>query len=177
VYQIVPMTADLAQQVVTWKYDGPYAFYDYCNEADHILDTSEWGKTLFAVLDESGQLCGEVSFGFLDPADEWVAQEDMDAGRLENCILWIGFGLRPDLTGQGQGLAFVNACVAFAVQFARVQYHYLGEYIGLGVYQFNQRAIKVYERAGFEKFYEGCVVEGGNELKAQRMRKRIQPAG
>jgi ribosomal-protein-alanine N-acetyltransferase len=169
------MNSELSRQVIAWEYPEPYALYSYANERDHIQEADEWGKSLFAVLDEGGQLIGEVSFGFLDFRDGWVPQADVDAGRLEGSILWIGFGMRPDLTGQGRGLAFVQACVDFAIRFARSQYGYSGEFIGLGVYQFNERAIKVYERAGFETFYEGSAVVQGKELKTQRMRRRVDP--
>jgi ribosomal-protein-alanine N-acetyltransferase len=172
-FHFTAMTLDHARCILAWKYNGPYAFYNYAKSADHILNTDLWGRTLFAALDATGQLVGELTLGFLDPDFEWVSQADIDAGRLEGCILWIGFGMRPDLTGQGHGLPFVNACADFAVQFTRERYHYTGEYIGLGVYQFNQRAIKVYERAGFVKFMERCPIIDGQPYPAQRMKKRI----
>jgi ribosomal-protein-alanine N-acetyltransferase len=172
-FQFTAMTANYAQCIVRWKYDGVYAFYDYDKEANHILDTKQWGNTLFAVLDKSNDLVGELTLGFLDASDEWVPMPDMDNCHLEGCILWIGFGLRPDLTGRGHGLSFVNACVEFATSFSRKRYHYTGQYIGLGVYQFNQRAIKVYERIGFAKYYEGCSLINGKEYKTQRMKKNI----
>lgn len=174
-FHFTEMTAPYAQQIVRWKYDGMYALYDYAREADHILDASQWGNTLFAVLDEANELAGELSLGFLDEEDEWVALADMKAGHLPPCILWVGFGLRPDLTGCGHGVSFVKACVNFAISFSRKRYHYSGAYVGLGVYQFNQRAIKVYERTGFEKFTEGRALINGKEYKTQRMRKKIVP--
>lgn len=173
-FHFVPMTADYAACTLTWKYPPPYDLYDYDKAAEHILDSVGWGRTLFAALDETAALVGELTLGFLDRNDEWISLDDMQAGRLDDCILWIGFGLRPDLTGQGLGLAFVTACADFAAQFARRQYRYQGEEIGLGVYQFNQRAIKVYERAGFAKFMERIALVNGRELPAQRMKKRLR---
>lgn len=172
-FHFTPMTSEYAQQIVTWKYEGPYAFYNYDRSAEHILNASQWGNMLFAVLDENAQLVGELTLGFLDRDEEWVPQADMDTGKLEGCILWIGFGLRPDLTGRGLGLSFVNACADFAVQLAGQRYRYKGEYIGLGVYQFNQRAIKVYERAGFVKFTERRPIIDGQVYPSQRMKKLI----
>ena len=173
-FQFTAMTLEYACCVLKWKYEGPYAFYDYDRSEEHILDASQWGNTLFAVLDESARLVGELTLGFLDGEEEWVSQADMNAGQLEGCILWIGFGMRPDLTGRGQGLSFVNACAEFAARFTRERYQYPGEFIGLGVYQFNQRAIKVYERAGFVKFAERCPLINGQEYPSQRMKKRIE---
>lgn len=137
------------------------------------MNASQWGNTLFAVLNEADQLAGELTLGFLVHDEEWVSQAAMDAGLLEGCILWIGFGMRLNLTGHGHGLSFVNTCADFAVQFARQRYHYTGKYIGLGMYQFNQRAIKVYERAGFVKFTERRPVIDGQEYPTQRMKKQI----
>ncbi len=174
---ITPMAVETAREIVGWKYDGQYAFYDYDKDADHILDAAKWGRSLFAVCDEEGQLCGELTLWFQNAADERVPQADVDAGRLAGCVLWIGFGMRPDLTGQGLGLAFVNACAAFAEQFARSQYSYTGGEIALGVYQFNQRAIKVYERAGFVSYYEGTRIKNGVNYKTQRMKKPIEQGG
>ncbi len=172
-YHFTPLTRDYAQAILTWKYDGPYAFYDYDKSADHILNAEAWGSTLFAALDETDALVGELTVGFLDQDEEWVPQAAMDGGHLDNCILWIGFGLRPDLTGRGLGLGYVNACVDFSIHLARTHYRYPGEYVGLGVYCFNQRAIKVYERAGFFKFKDSSSVQNGVEYHAQRMKKRI----
>lgn len=172
-HTFTPMTDEYARQILTWKYKGQYAQYDYENEAEHILDTGEWGNTLFAVLDETNTLIGELSFGFLDESDEWISQTSLEAGQTEGAILWVGFGLRPDLTGKGLGLSFVNACTDYAIKIARQRYAYRGEWVGLGVFQFNQRAIKVYERAGYVKFSELMAEDCGKVLPAQRMKKKI----
>jgi ribosomal-protein-alanine N-acetyltransferase len=57
----------------------------------------------------------------------------------------IGLGLRPDLTGRGLGLRFVES----GLQFARE--NYTPTTFRLMVAAFNERAIIVYERAGFER--------------------------
>ncbi len=175
-FQFVAMSRVDARAILTWKYLGPYAFYNYEKSAPHLLDAAKWGRTLFAVHDEDNplaQLVGELTVGFLKPDGAWLSQAEMDAGQLEGCMLWIGFGLRPDLTGHGLGLAFVNACVDFAIHWAGERYSYSGDSIGLGVYQFNQRAIKVYERAGFVKFSECCRVINGQAYGYQRMKRSI----
>ena len=53
-----------------------------------------------------------------------------------------GLGLRPDLTGQGLGLEFFLAGLAFAHE------RYRPERVRLHVAAFNERARRVYERAG-----------------------------
>ena len=56
-----------------------------------------------------------------------------------------GLGLRPDLAGRGLGLEFFRA----GLEFGRERYK--PERIRLHVAAFNERAIKVYERAGFRE--------------------------
>jgi RimJ/RimL family protein N-acetyltransferase len=57
----------------------------------------------------------------------------------------IGLGLRPELTGRGLGAEFFHAGVAFA------RSRFPSHPISLNVAAFNERAIKVYERAGFSE--------------------------
>ena len=172
-FQIVPMNLEFARAILEWTYDGPYAVYNYDKSAGHLLDAGKWGSTLFAVLDESGSLTGELTLGFLNAAGDWVPQADMDAGKLDGCILWIGFGMRPNLTGRGLGLDFVNACVDFSARTVRERCRYTGAEIGLRVFQFNQRAVKVYERAGFVTFEEICRIIEGKEYPALLMKKKL----
>ncbi|MGO1372397.1 MAG: GNAT family N-acetyltransferase [Senegalia sp. (in: firmicutes)] len=83
--------------------------------------------------------------------------------------MWIGWGLKPELCGKGLGEKFVSACVDFAIK----EYDYKGEYVHFGVAEFNKRAIKVYERLGFETFRE-CEGEIANKkLKIFQKRRKI----
>jgi [ribosomal protein S18]-alanine N-acetyltransferase len=78
------------------------------------------------VKDDAGELVGHFSF---KPKDERTIE--------------IGLGLRPDLTGRGLGGSFLVA----GIDFARERFG--PETFVLSVATFNERAIKVYERAGF----------------------------
>ena len=112
-----------------WKYDGEYAFYDMTadpEDYEEIVTPELRGDRYFSIFDE------DALIGFF-----CVEQED---GSIE-----IGLGLRPDLTGQGRGRTFLNEILQF------VRENYIFEKIRLDVASFNQRAIKVYERAGFVK--------------------------
>ncbi len=130
-FRFVPMTDEQAHAVSMWKYDGVYAFYDWTADPDDLAELLDPKTRLkgraHAVLDDSDSLIGFYGFG-------------SDGSTVE-----IGFGLRPDLTGQGLGLSFVEA----GLQFARE--NYTPSMFRLQVAAFNERAIIVYERAGFER--------------------------
>ena len=170
-YNFVPMNRKYASTIVeTWKYENEYSIYDYSNEADHMLDKDGWGRGIFAVLNQEGELIGELSIEYLDEQGQFTGYRDFDNEALVNQReLWIGFGLRPNLVGKGHGVEFVKACVKYAIQ----RCSYPGEYVRLGVALFNQRAVKTYEKAGFEKFEETIDDINGKKYTCIYMRKRL----
>ena len=116
----------------TWQYDSPYARYNGTNlgfwpYVQHRLRLKWMGYECFAVEDEQRFLVGY--FTFTKHARRTVE---------------IGLALRPDLTGRGYGLAFVEAGLAFGKQ------RYSAKRFLLTVADFNRRAMKVYTRAGFQ---------------------------
>jgi len=170
-YNFVPMNREYAATIVdTWKYENEYSIYDYSNEADHMLDDEGWGRGIFAVLNQEGDLMGELSIEFLDTRGQYTDFRDFaDEALINERELWIGFGLRPDLVGQGLGRKFVIDCVEYAIHHCR----YRGEYVRLGVAMFNQRAIKTYEKAGFQKFEQAVGEISGKTFDCIYMRKSL----
>lgn len=170
-YTFVPMTETYATTIVeTWQYDNEFAIYNYANEADHMLDASAWGSGIFAILNPQGDLIGELSIEFYDEAGNYTDYADFDNNALINQReLWIGFGLRPDLVGQGHGAEFVAACAAYAVQ----RYDYHGKYVRLGVATFNRRAIKAYTKAGFQIFTHTPGDINGQTFECVHMRQKL----
>jgi ribosomal-protein-alanine N-acetyltransferase len=79
----------------------------------------------------------------------------------------IGLGMRPDLTGQGQGLAFVKAGLAFS------QKRYAPTAFRLLVFTWNQRAINVYLHAGFHIVRE----VGGPPFQSQQRSYEMRREG
>ena len=67
---------------------------------------------------------------------------------MEDEVLWLSLGLKPELTGLGLGEEFVSECV----KFARLQYKLDKQPIRLEVALFNQRDIRVYKKVGFRLF-------------------------
>jgi ribosomal-protein-alanine N-acetyltransferase len=117
-----------AEVVAGWHYPEPFSFYDWTADEDdlaELLDPALRGEAYFAVEDDTGALVGHFSF------------------KPEGRTLVVGLGLRPDLTGRGRGRSFLSA----GLDFGRERFD--PEEFSLAVATFNERAIKVYERAGF----------------------------
>ena len=139
-YRFSPMTAEEARAIVAWRYEGPYAVYNAeAGDERGVEEMLDRRSPHYAVRDGDRDLIGFFGFG--------TAAEVRGDGppRLmgDDRILSVGLGLRPDRTGRGLGLTFVTAGLDFARQtFAPSAFR-------LFVMTFNQRAIRVYERAGF----------------------------
>jgi|SRR5699024_6068594 len=134
-YVFTEMDADTAREIDSWSYPEPYDFYDLdADPADRalFLDSSTWPDRYFAVrAADTADLVGFVCF------------EDTDERGFE-----IGIGMAPERTGHGDGIRFVEAALAFA------QGRFDTTAFTLAVATFNERAIRVYERVGFEKIDE-----------------------
>ena len=117
--RIEPASDEVYKQLRAWRYPPPYDFYD--GDVDPPLNPERF----FGAFDENGGLVGFYYFEEKPP--------DLD----------YGLGLRPDLVGRRLGLEFFRA----GLDFARERYQPRRVY--LHVAEFNERARKVYERAGF----------------------------
>ena len=117
--RIAEASEETHEELAAWRYPPPYDFYD--GDVDPILNPERY----FGVWDEEGELVG---FYYFEPKPP-----DLD----------YGLGLRPDLTGQGLGLEFFLAGLAFGRE------RYRPTRVFLHVAAFNERARRVYERAGF----------------------------
>jgi [ribosomal protein S18]-alanine N-acetyltransferase len=127
-FEFKPMDEVCARAIAGWRYEGVYAFYDMDQDAEdlaELLNPRNWIDHYYAVTGEGGELVGFFSFE-----------------REQEAVI-IGLGLRPDLTGGGWGRAFLEA----GLEFAREKYKPVR--FTLSVATFNQRAIKVYRKAGF----------------------------
>jgi RimJ/RimL family protein N-acetyltransferase len=130
--------------IAAWRYPAPYDFYDW----DPADDPAELLDPLFGCVvadDDEDVLAAFVCFG---PAGQTAGGRR--TGLYDEPLLDVGLGLRPDLTGRGLGLAFVNAALAVG------QERFRPAGFRLSVAAFNERAIRVYERAGFvrgERFF------------------------
>ena len=126
--EIRPITDEDARELAGWRYEPPYDFYDGDAEPDDLaalLDPERRGDRYYCAFDESEDLVG--FFYFVVRGDE----------------VEVGLGLRPDLTGRGLGAEYLERGLEFAER------HFGLTRFRLYVATFNERAIKVYERAGF----------------------------
>jgi [ribosomal protein S18]-alanine N-acetyltransferase len=136
-----PMTEADAHVVSTWRYPEPYSAYNGdANNPTIIAYLVDPANRIFTAVDESGEVVGFFSFG----RDAQVPGGLDLVEQSDSSTLDIGLGLRPDLTGRGLGLEFLEAGMAFARKtFAPAHFR-------LAVLSWNERAIRVYERAGFQ---------------------------
>jgi ribosomal-protein-alanine N-acetyltransferase len=127
------MTQADAEEIAAWRYDPPYSFYDATADEDDLrllLDAESREGRNFGVWDDDGTLVGFFEF------------------KLRGADVELGLGLRPELTGRALGVEFVEAALAFGRE------RFRPETFRLAVATFNRRAIRVYERAGFEPVRE-----------------------
>ncbi len=117
---IVQASDAVHRELASWHYPPPYDFYD--GDVDPVANPERF----FGAFDEAGELVGFYYFEERPP--------DLD----------YGLGLRPDHVGQGLGPEFFR----LGLEYAHERYHPRRVY--LHVAEFNERARKVYERAGFE---------------------------
>jgi ribosomal-protein-alanine N-acetyltransferase len=102
VYTLRPLTEQDARRLLSWHYDPPYDFYNSSSESLdedlHELLDPELGY--HAILDQHDDLVAFCCFG----VDARVPGGDYHRPALD-----VGWGMRPDLTGQGRGAQVVAA--------------------------------------------------------------------
>ncbi|MFR1707405.1 MAG: GNAT family N-acetyltransferase [Clostridium sp.] len=130
-----------AKHIATWKYEGKYSFYNN----DKTEAKQQWALNIhkeentFAIYNEKDELIGNCSFDFDD--GEFILELQM----------------KPDLTGGGTGTEFVRAIL----NFGKNTYNF--NEVSVLVAKFNERAIKIYKKLGFEKTEEFIWKVNGEE--------------
>jgi ribosomal-protein-alanine N-acetyltransferase len=125
--KIRALTETDAEAVATWRYPGRYQTYDVSE-----VVTPEHG---FWAVEHEATLVGYCCFG----------HEARVPGVVEEAgILDVGYGMRPDLMGQGLGRDFVGAILDFAVR------RFSPSRLRLLILDWNDRSRKVADALGFE---------------------------
>ena len=147
VMEIVAMTEKYAADITTWRYPEPYDCYDLAGaDPGYFLDPA---NGFFAVVDD-GALVGYRSFG---------ADGRVPGGPYDDSALDTGGGLRPELTGLGQGLGRR----AIATGLAYGEEHFRPGAFRVTVASFNTRARRVVESLGFAHLgtFTATTAQGG----------------
>lgn len=131
-----PTTADDARQIVGWRYDPPYELYslDPHTAEEDVAWFSDPANHYFSLRDDRGVVIAFVCFG-----------EDarVRGGNYQLEALDVGWGLRPDLTGQGLGPSIIEMAVALGRE------RFGAHTFRATVAAFNQRALRAARKAGF----------------------------
>ncbi len=135
-YSFLQMDEMNARTILGWRYDPPYTLYNVAPEdvdaaLPGLLDPN-WAY--FSMHDERGELVGFCCFG----EDARVPGGDYGTPALD-----IGWGMRPDLTGQSHGAAFLEAILDFARR------TYTAEFVRTTVAAFNARSRRLCENLLF----------------------------
>ena len=132
-----PMDEANARSMIGWRYDPPYDIYNIPEPAiEDLVFFTDPRNAYYSIRNDDGTLEAFCCFG----ADAQVPGGDYAEDALD-----VGWGLRPDLVGQGRGAAYVAAILEFARQtFAPAQFR-------TTVAEFNIRSRRVCEKAGFQQ--------------------------
>ncbi len=135
-YKLRPATKADIQQIFAWRYPPPYDIY---NLGENVTDADlayylDPRYQYHVLLDDTGTVVAFCSFG----ADGQVPGGDYSADALD-----IGLGVRPDRTGQGEGITYVNQVVDFALA------TFIPPALRVTIAAFNHRAQRVWQNAGF----------------------------
>ncbi|MBK3494698.1 GNAT family N-acetyltransferase [Viridibacillus sp. YIM B01967] len=134
------MSIDLAKEILSWRYEAPYDFYNNDLDTDTLRELLE--NPYYSVIDNSGELVGFFCIG-----QSAQVPSGSKFGTYSEEMIDIGIGMKPGLTGKGYGSTF----------FSFVLNHIQDENcipIRLTVAKFNQRAIHLYEKFGFVRIME-----------------------
>lgn len=135
------MTEEYARQILTWKYEAPYDFYNNEESSESLNELLE--NPYYAVLNQNNELAGFFCMGK-------AAQVPFGStvGAYSEDLTDIGIGMNPSLTGQGFGAPFFSFILSY------IQENYKVDSFRLTVAKFNQRAIHLYTKLGFVKKIE-----------------------
>ena len=135
-YQIIPISREQAEKIITWSYQPPYRVYDLNPEDLKGLLNPDY--RYYCVQDQEDLLVGYCCYG----KDAQVPGGNYSPG--EPDVLDVGVGMSPTLTGQGSGAAFVGAVLEYGAA------TYRPKVFRATIAGFNQRSLRTFQNLGFE---------------------------
>jgi ribosomal protein S18 acetylase RimI-like enzyme len=130
---IKDMSEKFAVEIVNWKYEAPYDFYNNEVTSEAINEMIE--NPYYAVINQSEELVGFFCIG--STAQVPIGHQ---FGAYSEEFLDIGIGMKPDLTGKGLGSTFFSKVLQTIEK---------DKPLRLTVAEFNRRAIHLYMKLGF----------------------------
>src|ERR1051325_906064 len=131
-----PFTEPDALTMVRWRYAEPYAAYDLDPWNRDVLTALLRPENQYHAILREGELIGFFCLG----EDARVPGWSYDDSALD-----LGVGFRPELTGAGQGHAYMAAVLA------HLRDCYPDSALRATIAAWNQRAIRLATRAGFHE--------------------------
>lgn len=131
------MTKESAFEISQWTYPDIYSCYSFDGSSEIL--TELMSGEYYVDSDNDNKILGYICVG--KSAQIPTLEKNI---YIDGMALDIGLGLNPALCGNGFGSKFLADGISFAKQ------KFNASYYRLTVASFNQRAIKVYERAGFK---------------------------
>lgn len=142
-YEFRKVSNNDVADMLTWKYDGAYSFFDNDLSQGKInyIKNFPLDENAYSIYNNENLLIGNCSLYLNDKVT-------------------FSIQMRPSLTSQGRGKEFLEAFLLFAKQ------KYNLESIGLSVLKFNERAIRLYNNLNFKVTGEftGKTVKGDMEF-------------
>lgn len=139
-FYIREMNEIFATDILGWKYEEPYDFYnnDLCDESlKEILESP-----YYAIVNDKEELVG-----FFCTGTSAQVPIGRNYGAYLDEYIDVGIGMKPELTGKGYGSEF------FSFILNQLQQENQSS-LRLTVATFNTRAIHLYEKLGFTKVME-----------------------
>ncbi|MEO1763698.1 MAG: GNAT family N-acetyltransferase [Cyanobacteria bacterium J06629_18] len=137
-YSFSPTNKNDAVKILNWHYDESLNFYNPnpSEIEETVEDFLNPENSYYSIFNNRNELVAYCCFG----ADARVKGGNYDVEALD-----IGFGLNPHLTRRGITFRIINAVYDF------VKSHFSTTLFRVTVAEFNQQAIRLYEKAGFQQ--------------------------
>jgi len=131
-----PFTQQDALTVASWRYPGPYAVYDLDPRNCDVLAALLQPDYRYHTILREDEVIGFLCLGKDGRVPGW---------HYDDSALDLGMGLRPDLTGHGQG----SICLAAVISFILRQH--TAATLRTTVAGWNQRALRLCLNTGFRE--------------------------
>jgi RimJ/RimL family protein N-acetyltransferase len=136
-YTLQKLNEAEAREIASWRYEEPYSFYNLDDSiveeyVAYLLDP----RFAYHAVYEGDLLVGFCCFGqdAQVPGGDYSLPDTLD----------IGVGMRPELTGQGRGSAFLATILDYARRY------YDASQFRATIATFNQRSQRLFAQAGFQ---------------------------